>query len=68
MKRPMVNIDLQRRTLQGNHATPLIAPPLDFAIRAEDVLGVESARDRLFYEQADRTVQELVAWLEEGNL
>jgi Protein of unknown function (DUF1350) len=68
MKRPMVNIDLQRRTLQGNHATPLIAPPMDLAIRAEDVLGTENARDRLFYEQADRTVEELVAWLEEGNL
>ncbi|CAB9511132.1 Protein of unknown function (DUF1350) [Seminavis robusta] len=68
MKRPMVNIDLQRRTLEGNHATPLLAPPMDLAVRAEDVLGAETAKDRLFYDQADRTVEELVAWLEEGNL
>jgi hypothetical protein len=68
MKRPMVNIDLQRRILQGNHVTPLLAPPLDLAVRAEDVLGAETAKSRLLYEQADRTVEELVAWLEEGDL
>ena len=68
MKRPMVNIDLQRRKLEGNHATPLLAPPMDLAIRAEDVLGEDTAKTRLFYEQADRTVEELVTWLEEANL
>ena len=68
MKRPMVNIDLQRRTLEGNHATPLLAPPVDVAMSAEDLLGKEAARDRLFYEQADATVEALVRWLEEGNL
>ena len=68
MKRPMVNIDLQRRTLQGNHATPLLAPPLDLAVRAEDVLGPETARDRLLYEQTDATVEEVIRWLEESNL
>ena len=68
MKRPMVNIDLQRRKLEGNHATPLLAPPMDLATRAEDVLGQDAAKSRLLYEQADRTVEELVTWLEEGNL
>lgn len=68
MKRPMVNIDLQRRKLEGTHVTPLLAPPLDLAIRAEDVLGEDAAKTRLFYEQADKTVEELVTWLEEGNL
>lgn len=68
MKRPMVNIDLRRRKLEGNHATPLLAPPLDLANRAEDVLGEDAAKNRLFYEQADRTVEELVTWLEEANL
>ena len=64
----MVNIDLQRRKLEGNHATPLLAPPMDLATRAEDVLGKDAAKSRLLYEQADRTVEELVTWLEEGNL
>jgi len=68
MKRPMVNIDLQRRIIEGNHATPLLAPPMDLADRFENVLGEETAKDRLFYVQADRTVEELVTWLEEGNL
>lgn len=68
MKRPMVNIDLQRRTLKGNHATPLLAPPMDLAVRAEDVLGSETAKDRLFYEETDATVEELIRWLEEGNI
>ena len=68
MKRPMVNIDLQRSTLEGNHATPLLAPPLDLAVRAEDVLGADSAKDRLFYEQTDAAVEEVIRWLEESNL
>ena len=68
MKRPMVNIDLQRRTLQGTHVTPLLAPPLDLAARAEDVLGSETAKDALLYEQTDATVEEVIRWLEESNL
>jgi len=68
MKRPMVTIDLQRRKLEGNHATPLLAPPMDLATRVEDILGEESSKQRLFYEQADKTVDELVDWLEEANL
>lgn len=68
MKRPMVEIDLQRRTVTGNHATPLLAPPMDLALRAEDVLGVDAAQDRLLYKQADATVEEIVRWLEESNL
>lgn len=68
MKRPMVNIDLQRRKLQGSHVTPLLAPPLDLAIRAEDVLGADNAKDALLYEQTDATVEEVIRWLEESNL
>ncbi len=68
MKRPMVDIDVQRRVLPGGHAAPVIAPPLEVAQRAEDILGVDSAKERLLYAQADATVDELVRWLEEGNL
>lgn len=68
MKRPMVTIDLQRRTLQGTHVTPLLAPPLGLAVRAEDVLGSETAKDTLLYEQTDATVEEVIRWLEESNL
>lgn len=68
MKRPMIRIDVQRTTLSGGHATPLFAPPLDLAIRAQDILGNEAAKERLLYKEADATVDELVRWLEEGNL
>jgi hypothetical protein len=68
MKRPMIQIDVQRRTLEGGHATPLLAPPLEFASRIEDILGADAAKQRLLYEQADATVEELVSWLEEGSL
>jgi hypothetical protein len=68
MRRPMVDIDTQRMKLEGGHATPLLAPPLDVADRAEDLLGKDAARERLQYEQASKTVDELVRWLEEGNL
>jgi hypothetical protein len=61
-------IDVQRTTLSGGHTTPLFAPPLDLAIRAEDILGNEAAKERLLYKEADATVDELVRWLEEGNL
>jgi hypothetical protein len=67
MKRPMINIDVQKVELEGGHATPLLAPPLDIATRAQDLLG-ESASERLFFEQADATVDILVKWLEEGSL
>mmetsp|Transcript_21023 Transcript_21023/g.31710 ORF Transcript_21023/g.31710 Transcript_21023/m.31710 type:complete len:427 (+) Transcript_21023:137-1417(+) len=68
MKRPMVEIDVQRRTLNGNHATPLIAPPVKIANQAEDLLGKDAAKESLLYKEADDTVDELVRWLEEGNL
>jgi hypothetical protein len=68
MKRPMIEIDVQRRDLPGGHAAPLLAPPLDLATRAETILGVEAAKEQLLYTQADQTVEELVRWLEESNL
>lgn len=68
MKRPMVEIDVERKELGGGHAAPLLAPPLDVAGRAEDLLGVDTAKERLGYTEAAATVEELVRWLEEGNL
>lgn len=68
MRRPMVDIAVQRKTLPGGHVTPLWAPPLDLAARAEDILGVDVSKERLAYQEADATVEELVRWLEEGNL
>ena len=67
-KRPMVDFDVQRSVLKGGHATPCIAPPLDLASRAEDILGKDTAKSSLLYNGADATVDELVRWLEEGNL
>lgn len=68
MRRPMVDIDTQRIKLEGGHATPLIAPPLDVAEKAEDLFGQDAAKDQLKYDQASKTVDELIRWLEEGNL
>eukprot|EP00429_Kryptoperidinium_foliaceum_P005756 CAMPEP_0176024204 /NCGR_PEP_ID=MMETSP0120_2-20121206/11824_1 /TAXON_ID=160619 /ORGANISM="Kryptoperidinium foliaceum, Strain CCMP 1326" /LENGTH=434 /DNA_ID=CAMNT_0017357381 /DNA_START=93 /DNA_END=1398 /DNA_ORIENTATION=+ len=68
MRRPMVDVAVQRKILEGGHATPLWAPPLDLAERAEDILGPDTSKERLAYQQADATVEELVRWLEEGNL
>ncbi len=68
MRRPMVDIALQRKILEGGHATPLLAPPLDLAVRAEDILGPEASKERLSYQQTAATVEELLRWLEEGNL
>jgi acetyl esterase/lipase len=68
MKRPMIDIDVQRTKLPGVHVTPLVAPPLDIASRAEDFLGKEAAQQNLLYAPADATVEELVRWLEEANL
>ena len=68
MKRPMIPIDVQLKTISGNHATPCIAPPLDIAIQVETLLGTDAAKDVLFYAQTDQTVEELIRWLEEANL
>ena len=68
MKRPLIPIDVQLKTISGNHATPCIAPPLDIAIQVETLLGTDAAKDVLFYAQADQTVEELIRWLEEANL
>ena len=68
MKRPMIDIDIQKRELVGSHQTPLVAPPLDLARRAEDLLGAAAAKEQLQYQQADMTVQELTKWLEESDL
>eukprot|EP00566_Odontella_aurita_P012704 CAMPEP_0113526682 /NCGR_PEP_ID=MMETSP0015_2-20120614/881_1 /TAXON_ID=2838 /ORGANISM="Odontella" /LENGTH=483 /DNA_ID=CAMNT_0000425043 /DNA_START=209 /DNA_END=1660 /DNA_ORIENTATION=+ /assembly_acc=CAM_ASM_000160 len=68
MKRPMISIDIQRRVLKGGHASPVLAPPVDIAERAEDILGAETAKERLLYAEADATVEELARWLDEGQL
>jgi len=68
MKRPMVEIDVERKMLGGGHAAPLLAPPLDVAERAEDLLGLETSKERLGYTEAAATVEDLVRWLEECNL
>jgi len=46
----------------------LLAPPLDLATRAEEILGEETARDRLQYSGADATVAALIEWLEDAQL
>jgi Protein of unknown function (DUF1350) len=71
MKRPMMagpTIDVQRQNLPGSHAAPLIAPPLSVADQFESLLGQETAKERLLYNEADQTVDVLVRWLEESNL
>ena len=68
MKRPMIPIDIQLKTMTGNHATPCIAPPLDIAQQVETLLGADAAQDVLLYAPADQTVQELIRWLDEANL
>ena len=65
MKRPMVDIDVQRKILDGGHATPLLAPPLELAGRAEDLLGTDTSKERLLYTEASATVDTLLDWLEE---
>jgi len=67
-KRPMINFDMQLVTLEGVHATPLLAPPLDIAHKAEDLLGEGTAKSTLLYKNADETVDVLVKWLEEAQL
>lgn len=68
MKRPMIAFDIQRRVLKGGHAAPVLAPPLDVANKLEDVLGADTAKERLLYAEADATVKELLQWLDEGQL
>jgi len=68
MKRPMVQIDVKRCTLPGGHGAPLMAPPLDVATRAETLLGVDTAKDRLKYSIAADTVEQISLWLEESNI
>jgi hypothetical protein len=66
MKRPMIRMDVQLKTILNGpftHATPAIAPPLDIAEKAEDILGNE-ASEKLLYQQVDETVEEMVKWLE----
>lgn len=65
MRRPMVGVNVKRTVLEGGHATPLLAPPLDLAGRAEDVLGSDTSQERLSYKQTSATVDELIKWLEE---
>ena len=67
-KRPMVDFDVQRIILKGSHATPCLAPPLDLATRAENLVGEDLAKQKLLYKGADDTVDEIVKWLEGGNL
>lgn len=68
MRRPMVEIDVQRKTFNGGHEAPLVAPPLEVVERAEDWLGPKSSKDFLGYASASATADDLVRWLEEGNL
>jgi len=89
MKRPMVEFEIERTTLDGFHATPCLAPPLEVATQIENVLsgaggrggddnensgsgGDEekktTVRENLRYKGADETVEELVRWMDEGNL
>lgn len=67
-KRPMVDFDVKRVMIKGGHATPCIAPPLDIATKVEDAVGEDLAKDKLLYKGADETVDEVVKWLEEGDL
>jgi len=48
-------------TLPGGHAAPLLAPPLNVASRAQDVLGAES---QVLIQEVESTVQEILTWLE----
>lgn len=68
MKRPMIEIDVQKQTIPGGHAAPLLAPPLELATRAETLLGPDVAKETFKYKEADQTVDRLVEWLEESNL
>lgn len=64
MKKPMISMGVDLRTLKGNHATPILAPPLQLASRAEEILGPNDAKERLLYKEADDIVETVVEWLE----
>ncbi len=69
VKRPMVRMDIEMVSIAGgpfSHATPTVAPPLELAERAENILG-EAARERLLYFQVEQTVKEMVQWLEKAQ-
>lgn len=70
MKRPLMPdaFRVQRCNLEGGHASPVLAPPLDLAVRAQDILGPDAAQEAFRYAEAENTVKELVRWLEEANL
>jgi hypothetical protein len=83
MKRPMITIDLQRKVLGGNHATPLLGPlgGEDDALREVlrslggimppggdvDVDGGTTDASSNII-PVETVVDELVAWLDEGSL
>lgn len=83
MKRPMITIDLQRKVLGGNHATPLLGPlgGEDDALREVlrslggimppggdvDVDGGTTDASPNII-PVETVVDELVAWLDEGSL
>ena len=64
MKRPMVSMGIDKKKLSGNHATPILAPPLVVASRAEEILG-NDAREKLLYNQVDNVAKEMATWLEQ---
>jgi len=81
MKRPMIQMDVQRIQIDGNHATPILAPPgVSVADRVEDVFGGAGKEKKdddavdndksisVLYKQVDETVEVLANWLEEGQL
>ena len=60
LKRPMIPIDVQLKTISGNHATPCIAPPLDIAIHVETFLGTDAAKDVLTNGSNGRRINSMV--------
>mmetsp|Transcript_21439 Transcript_21439/g.30687 ORF Transcript_21439/g.30687 Transcript_21439/m.30687 type:complete len:536 (-) Transcript_21439:1650-3257(-) len=70
MKRPMIQMDVEVIKIDGGiftHATPTIAPPLEWAERAENIVG-NAAQERLLYAQVEQTVQEMVKWLDKVQI
>ena len=63
MKRPMVSMGIKSLALPGNHATPILAPPLAVASKAEDILGSD-VKEKLLYKEADDVVESVSEWLE----
>lgn len=70
MKRPMIQMDVEVVKIDGGiftHATPTIAPPLEWAERAENIVG-NAAQERLLYAQVEQTVQEMIKWLDKVQI